>query len=830
MKIIVENMRCVNPTPDPSPEGRGDVACSVERSTEGSAAYATSPLPLGEGAGVGWQRIRWLIILLTPLLLASCMGSKRLPDDQLLYRGAKVEVKKMDKKWPAQDLNTAAEAVVSVPVRNKTILGVSPGLWIYTHFKEKTWIHRKFAKQPVIFAPNTVGTTERLLENRAFNHGYFESKVESKVKINKKKKIAKIEYTLILVSPPYKLRDVEYLPVTDDMTRRIAKVQAKSPLKKDALYNLDELRAERDRIAIRLRSEGYHQFNADYLFFQADTTAGDRHIDLDLKLKSSAPAKAFFRYRIDSVAVFPNLSNVNDTTFRSLLSSSGECIEFRGLSGKIPTEMLRKTLCFRCGDYYSGAAHEATLAYLFHLNVFKFANVRFEPDADSTLSVDIRLIPYKRHKIKFYGNAVFSPQLYWGGDFGLTYDNRNLFGNAELLHLEASAKPLHVSSNAESGEPDFNVLTLELEATLTMPRLRPPKYKSDGSIYAPLHENEYTLEYDVSRYGVPDGVYNGYNIGKYGLSLHEISMEGGRVAKNSNRPTITHELNPISVGGRFTVAYPDVFKDTFSAIVQLDTFSNVTYAPQIYYEPNYTFLLDNRFKTNKSHQTFLRNKVTLRGGAFFDSPYTPPSLQGSNSLVTFLENDFRKFFDLNKRTVLAAKFLFNAALPLNEKSINTFSINDLYIIGGANSVRAFAPRTIGPGSVPPDAASDVLVISNHVGNYLLETSLELRKRWNKNWEWAAFVDAGNIWTFAPLDNYPGAEFKINRFYKELAVGAGAGIRYGISFLVIRLDVAIPLVKPWLPEGERWALDDFDLFSSDWRKENLILNFSVGYPF
>jgi outer membrane translocation and assembly module TamA len=754
------------------------------------------------------------------------MGSKRLPEGQLLYRGAKVELEKIDSSWPAQDLKTSAEGVVSVPVRNKTFLGFSPVLWIYTHFKEKTWIHKKFATAPVLFSSNTVTTTEGLLKNRAFNHGYFESKVESKIKINQKKKRVKVEYTLTLLSAPYRLRDIEYLPATDDLTRRIVKAKANSLLKPEAVYNFNDLHAERDRIARRVRNEGYHQFNADYLFFEADTTVGNRHIDLTLQMKPSVPANALFRYRIDSVVVFPNLLNINDTTFRTLLTSGGECVEFRGLPGNVPYSMLRKTLCFKCGDYYSGAAHEATLAYLFHLNVFKFANVRFEPQADSTLAVDIRLIPFKRHKIKFYGNFVFSPQLYGGGDFGLKYDNRNLFGNAELLHIEASAQPLHVPADAESNQSDLNVLTLDFEATLTQPQLRPPKFKSDGSIYAPLQENEYTLEYEVARYAVLEGA----DFGNFGVNLHETSLEGGRIAKNSNRPTVTHEINPISIGSRFTTVFPNEFEDIFSAYVQLDTATNVTYAPQIFFEPNYTFLWDNRFKTNKSHQTFLRSKVTLRGGAFFDSPYTPPSLQGEKSLVSFLENDFRKFFDLNKKTVLAAKFLFNAALPLNEESVNTFSINDLYIVGGANSVRAFAPRTIGPGSVPPDVSTDVLQISNHVGNFLIETSLELRKRWTKNWEWAAFIDAGNVWTYEPLPGYPGADFKFNRFYKELAIGTGLGLRYGISFLVIRLDVSTPLVKPWLPEGERWVLDDIDLLSYEWRKDNLVLNFSVGYPF
>ncbi|MCW5922421.1 MAG: BamA/TamA family outer membrane protein [Saprospiraceae bacterium] len=773
--------------------------------------------------------MRNIVLFVVPLLLASCMGTRRLPEGQLLYRGAKVELKKADKAWPTDALKTAAQSVVALPVPNKAVLGISFGLWVNTRFKPQTWMHKKFATTPVLFTPDMVETTEKLLDNRALNHGYFDAEVTHIVKIKRKKRQAKVRYTLHLPAPPHRLRHIEYqLPINDEFGRRVANLLPSATLKPGHVYNLDALRTERERLAQHLRNEGYYEFQADYFFFEADTLIGERNIDLNLRVKSSAPTNAFARYMVDTIAVFPNMQGINDTTTQKPPHGEGDCVAFRGRPGGLPPDMLRKTLAFNCGDYYSGAAHETTLAYLFHLSSFKFINLRFEPKPDSTLAASLQLIPHKRHKVKLNGAAVYSPQLYWGGVFGLVYDNRNTFGGAETLRLEASAQPLRISDKRNAGS-DINLLTLDAKTTLTIPRLRPPTFRPDGSIRAPLLQNRYALEYQLSRYVL----LQASDFGKFGAALHEFDFDGGWVIKNSSRPTLTQEINPLSAGGRFTAIFPKTFRTIFEATVKGDSTSsvNLTYAPQIYFAPNYAFVHDNRFLTSLRRQTYWRVKTTLRGGLFFDSPLAPESQTSPFNLVTFIENDIRQFFNLDKRTTLAGRFVFNAALPLTDASVSSFSINDLYIIGGANSLRAFPPRTIGPGSLPPEAgASGIAIISNHVGNFLMEMSWEYRRRFTPHWEWAAFLDAGNIWTFAPLPNQPGAEFKLNRFYKELAVGTGLGLRYGISFLVIRLDVATPVVKPWLTVGERWRLGKFAPHSRAWRRENLVLNFSVGYPF
>ncbi len=149
-----------------------------------------------------------------------------------------------------------------------------------------------------------------------------------------------------------------------------------------------------------------------------------------------------------------------------------------------------------------------------------------------------------------------------------------------------------------------------------------------------------------------------------------------------------------------------------------------------------------------------------------------------------------------------------------------------FFSGGTNSIRAFRNRGLGPGTYYDNSNTGV---QDQTGDIKLELNTELRGKLFSIVEGAAFVDAGNIWLYNDDPNKPGAKFSKN-FLKEIAVGAGLGLRFDVTILIIRLDVAFPLRKPWLPDGERWVIDKVDLGNSAWRKDNLIWNLGIEYPF
>ena len=145
------------------------------------------------------------------------------------------------------------------------------------------------------------------------------------------------------------------------------------------------------------------------------------------------------------------------------------------------------------------------------------------------------------------------------------------------------------------------------------------------------------------------------------------------------------------------------------------------------------------------------------------------------------------------------------------------------------SIRAFRARSIGPGTYRDPNITDDSFLPDQSGDIKLELNAEYRLKLYSVIHGAFFVDAGNIWNWNKNVDKPGAEFTKD-FYKELAIGTGLGIRLDLSFLILRLDGAFPLRKPWLPEGDRWVIDDIDLGSKTWKKENLVFNLAIGYPF
>ena len=153
-----------------------------------------------------------------------------------------------------------------------------------------------------------------------------------------------------------------------------------------------------------------------------------------------------------------------------------------------------------------------------------------------------------------------------------------------------------------------------------------------------------------------------------------------------------------------------------------------------------------------------------------------------------------------------------------------------FFSGGSNSIRAFLPRTVGPGSyVLPDSLASKGFL-DQAGDIKLEGNIEYRFTIVSVLKGAVFVDAGNVWLSRKNEEFPNGEFRMNRFYKELAVGTGFGLRADISFFVIRFDVGMPLRKPALPEKERWVYNNIRFGDGNWRKQNLVLNIAIGYPF
>ena len=196
-------------------------------------------------------------------------------------------------------------------------------------------------------------------------------------------------------------------------------------------------------------------------------------------------------------------------------------------------------------------------------------------------------------------------------------------------------------------------------------------------------------------------------------------------------------------------------------------------------------------------------------------------------------NDFRFYHKLTEKTSFATRLIAGVAIPYGNSKHIPFSRQ--FFVGGSNSIRAFRARTLGPGSYDPRDGNNTRAAFDQAGDVKLELNAEYRANLYKFLNVAVFADAGNIWLINDdldengINTRPGGKFSKD-FLSEVAVGAGVGLRLDFSILILRLDLAMPLRVPYYDKGDRWSFDKINFGSGSWRKDNLILNIAIGYPF
>jgi outer membrane protein insertion porin family len=202
---------------------------------------------------------------------------------------------------------------------------------------------------------------------------------------------------------------------------------------------------------------------------------------------------------------------------------------------------------------------------------------------------------------------------------------------------------------------------------------------------------------------------------------------------------------------------------------------------------------------------------------FFDVPF---------SQFVKVKGDFRHYLKLGENSKLATRLIAGAGYAYGNNTVMPSSRQ--FVAGGPNSIRAFRSQSIGPGSyksLDPNAE----FLEDQLGDIKLEFNTEYRTKLFSIVNGALFVDAGNIWLLNEDKNKPGGQISKD-FMKEIAVGVGAGLRFDFSFLILRTDLAFPIRQPYLVNGSNWVIDDIDFGSGAWRKDNLMLNIAIGYPF
>jgi len=744
-------------------------------------------------------------------VLASCNTMKYVPEGDLLYTGGSVKVEdslvsKKDRKALRKELE-----VLLRPKPNQSFLGLRPKLFFYNLVSEpkkdkgfKHWIKYKLGEAPVLFSKVDLDYNADVLRNYSENNGYFKTRVTSDSTRNGKKVTA--EYT---VEPKnqYKIKSVTYPTDSSDIAKELRRLSRRSLLKKNAPYNLERIKLERQRIDTRLKEKGYYYFSEDAILVQVDSTVGKFEVDLIVKIKEETEYRATEQFRINNIIVYPNYSLKDSISGKNTAAIQHKDFTIIDPENIFDPRIFDRTLYFKKNDLYNRTNHNLSLNRLVNLGTFKFVKNSFVA-ADTTgnyLDAYYYLTPLPKKSIRLEVLGKTNSANYTGTELNANWSNRNTFKGAELLSVSVFGGLEFQVSGQNNG---FNVYRVGGETSLIWPRFIAPFSLKSGSGFVP--KTKALLSYEFQQ---RDKLY----------SLNTFKGAFGYIWKENIKKE--HELKVTEI----TYVSPTNITELYQNQIKKTQSLGTVVEKQLIFGPTYSYTYTNTMEKRKKNTMYFRGDVDVAGtlaglltGADAKTKDPKEFLNVPFSQFVKLQADFRYYHKLSRNSEIASRVIAGGAFAYGNST--TIPFIKQFFNGGTNSIRAFRARSLGPGSNAPQTTGGFL--PDQSGDVKLEFSTEYRAKLYSVVNGAVFLDAGNIWNLNAKDEDGNAIPERNfskKFYEEIAVGAGVGLRFDFSFLILRTDFAVPLRLPYGPVSERWQLDNINLKAG-------VFNLAIGYPF
>ncbi len=767
-----------------------------------------------------------ILFLISAALFTACNNTRHLPSGDTLYLGSDVsikdkEVKKSLRKVIKNDLEDAIR-----PKPNKKILGVRFKLGIYNFAGEtkkkkgfRYWLRNKVGEPPVLGSQFDVEKNRQILANILENRGFFYPKVTGSSMAKNKKSWGKFE---VYTGPQYEIRNVEFIADSSKLSRDVLAQKENTILEKEKPYNLDMIKGERERIDKQLKEIGYYYFRADYLLARVDSTVGNHQVDIFMKVKEGIPDEATRQYTINDVFIFPDYrmgrqnkknGQAVDTTVKKPDTLFYERYYIVGNTKKYKPMVFTQAMQFVPGDLYNRTDQNISLNRLVNMGTFKFVKNDFAPIGTNKLNAFYYLTSYPKKSMRAEISGLTKNDSRVGSQLSLSWRNRNTLKGAEVLAIKGTAG-FETQFGGAVRRP--NTYQFGIEPSITFPRFVVPfLHPTSSSVFVPrtIIRTGYDLLLRQKLY-----------------ALHSFKGGYGYIWKEDIRKE--HQFFPVNI------TY--VKTDTLNK----DTTLNISYNNLVFngiiIGPTYQYTYNSRGNgTPHMHDIYLEALADLSGNTLGlleganvnDTPNDGPKKLLGTPYAQYvkLQADLRYYLNYNNNpnSIWANRIFIGFGYPYG----NSAQLPNIkqFFSGGNSSLRGFPSRLVGPGTFYYKEDSSRVFIETS-GDLKLELNSELRAQLINFLHGAIFIDAGNIWTYRKTSTF-GDKGKFERdFIKEIAVSTGVGLRFDFKILVVRLDLAFPLRKPWLPEEQRWVFNNLKFGDPSWRRENLILNLGIGYPF
>ncbi len=790
--------------------------------------------------------VRYIPLL---LLLASCSMTKNIPDDDQLFVGLTKIVYEDEKNYAEKSyddhLTTTKEEIEAALATepNGSLFGSSYismpwswHLWVYNKFSGKKsgfakWMTKSFGKAPVLMSQVNPALRASVASSVLRNNGYFRGHVSYEAVPRKNPKKSKIGYTVRLDSL-FTLDSVAYTNFPAEIQALIDSTREERLINRGTPLSVAVLDGERNRISTLLRNNGYYYFNPSYTSYLADTFATADKAQLRLQLADGLDEAVLHRWYVGKIDVLFRKSmreTLTDSISRRFLT-----IHFNGRRSPIRPSVVLRDLRLRPRQEFSYDRYQESVGKINSTGVFSSTDFQFtqRPGTD-TLDLRLSCVFDKPYDFYIEGNAIGRTSGRYGPEAKIGLTKRNAFRAGEKLDIN-----LHGAYEWErGGGSDMSSYQYGADASIEFPRIIAPFYNSDRIRRSQRPGGSRT----------PDGTRRRrHRFYTTPVTYAKISTDIVRRPKYYKMHVVTgewtyrwqpsassrHELSPLTVKYQYMNSHTEKFDSMMQVNPYLIASMSDYFIPKMRY--SYTYTSPSSLRHPIRWETTIEeagNLVSLwdmagghsfneKGKSFFKTPY---------SQFVKLETDLSKTWSLNTTSQLVGHVNAGVIYAYGNSDYTPFS--ESFYVGGANSVRAFGVRRIGPGAFDGSVLSRQASYLFQNGDIKFVANLEYRTRLFGDLNGAVFLDAGNVWSFDELwdeNDTDGAPvehtaFKPSRMLDEMALGTGIGLRYDLGFLVIRLDWGLALHCPYDTGKSGY-------FNVNRFKDAHTLHFAIGYPF
>jgi hypothetical protein len=728
---------------------------------------------------------------------------------------------------------------------NKRIFGARfyLGLYNLSNINKEKWPHnwlRNIGEEPVIYDSDAKIRTNKDIKSYVASKGYFDAKVTDTVLTVKRK--SDVFYNIDLLRP-YTIHNLTY-QIADSNIRKLCFFDSVNcVIVRGKPYDVDVLQAERTRFERFIRDHGFYGFSNDYISFKVDSTVGSRQVNIKYNVKNFTKLDAYNRissgpfaiYTIKNIYIYPDFVPKEalaggDEYLRSLDTTfyKGYYFVTSRKKPEVKYDLIIQSLFLKTGAVYNVTSTEQTQSHLIGLKIYRLVNIIYNDSKENQslqgmelkldCNIQLTLLSQQSYKVELEGTNSAGNL---GGALNLIYQHKNMFHGAELFSTKLKGAYAAYSQNQQlSSIEEYGV-----ETSLRLPEFLMPFFKAENFVKKYNPSTTILAAWDYQKLPVYTRTVANASFG--------YNWKAGRYQE--------HILNPI----QFNVVRLPHIDSTYAANILSSSYLASSYKDVLILGGNYSFIYNNQSIKNSRDYWFLRVNTEIAGN-FLSAIYKisgAKKRQRSLADTTGVRDttkayyllgqpfaqyvkadiDLRYNYKINDVSSIVYRGFFGIGIPYGNSKAVPFEKQ--YFGGGANDIRAWQVRTLGPGSY-----ADTSKFLNETADIKLEANAEYRFKLFWIIEGAVFLDAGNIWSYNYDPSRPGSQFKFNKFYKDIALGTGTGFRFDLKFVIARVDLGIKLRDPLLndarsTEGSHWVF-----LNGPYKRKDFTIVLGIGYPF